>query len=293
MTVKAARCDRRGDTMKLVMTAALASLALAAPADAADLFGSPPPASFPASQAPTAIEIGSNWYLRGDIGASFDDGPTAAVSPALAASAGAAAIPFATTVWGGETTTNFTGGLGFGYRFSDYLRFDATWDYSGGPRVNRSAPFGCGGGATALGLDVPVLCNGSFSLRQHANTFLANAYIDLGSWNGFTPYLGGGIGLGAESTQTSFAYSQSVVGPPAYVVSSWSGAINSTNAYGVAWALMVGLSYQLTPSVLIDLGYRYLNDGPTRTFLNPQTGTTLKQSNVSQQVRIGVRYLIQ
>jgi opacity protein-like surface antigen len=77
------------------------------------------------------------------------------------------------------------------------------------------------------------------------------------------------------------------------VVSSWSGAINSTNAYGVAWALMVGLSYQLTPSVLIDLGYRYLNDGPTRTFLNPQTGTTLKQSNVSQQVRIGVRYLIQ
>lgn len=279
--------------MKLVMKAALAGLALSGPAQAADLFGAEPPASLPMSQAPTAIEIGSNWYLRGDLGASFQDGPTASVSPALATSAGAPAIPVATTVWGGGTTTNFTGGLGFGYRFSDYLRFDATWDYSGGPGVNRSASFGCGGEATALGLDVPVLCNGSFSLRQHANTFLANAYVDLGSWNGVTPYLGSGVGLGVELMQARFAYSQSVVGPPVDVVSSWSGGINSTTAYGVAWALMAGLSYQLTPSVVIDLGYRYLNDGRTRTFLDPVTGTTLRQSNVSQQVRIGVRYLIQ
>lgn len=279
--------------MKLVMKAALASLALGGPAQAADLFGAPPPASLPASQAPTAIEIGSNWYLRGDIGVSFEDGPTASISPALAASAGAPAIPFATTVWGGETTTNFTGGLGFGARFSDYLRFDATWDYSGGPGVTRSASFGCGDGAATLGLDVPVLCNGAFSLRQHANTFLANAYVDLGSWNGVTPYLGGGAGLGANSMQAGFAYSQRVVGPPAYTVSSWSGAINPTTAYGVAWALMAGLSYQFTPNVAIDLGYRYLNGGPTSTLVDPLTGTTLRRSNVSQQVRIGVRYLIQ
>ncbi len=41
---------------------------------------------------------------------------------------------------------------------------------------------------------------------------------------------------------------------------------------------MAGLSYQLTPSVAIDIGYRYLNGGPTLTLVNPQTGTTLKQS---------------
>ena len=64
----------RGETMKLVTKAALASLALAAPAQAADLFDAAAPASFPESQAPTTVEIGSNWYLRGDIGASFDDG---------------------------------------------------------------------------------------------------------------------------------------------------------------------------------------------------------------------------
>ena len=71
----------RGETMKLVTKAALASLALAAPAQAADLFDAAPPASFPESQAPTTVEIGSNWYLRGDIGVSFEDGPTVSYSP--------------------------------------------------------------------------------------------------------------------------------------------------------------------------------------------------------------------
>ena len=36
-----------------------------------------------------------------------------------------------------------------------------------------------------------------------------------------------------------------------------------------------GVQHQLTPSVAIDLGYRYLNSGATRTLVNPQTGTTL------------------
>ena len=67
----AAETAFRGASMKLVTIATLAGLALASPAKAADLFAAPPPASFPASQAPTAIEIGSNWYLRGAIGASF------------------------------------------------------------------------------------------------------------------------------------------------------------------------------------------------------------------------------
>ena len=44
---------------------------------------------------------------------------------------------------------------------------------------------------------------------------------------------------------------------------NWGHSLNSTT-YGFAWALMAGLSYQITPSVAIDLGYRYLNGGPTR-----------------------------
>jgi opacity protein-like surface antigen len=277
----------RGETMKLQTIAALASLALTAPAHAADLFGAAPPATIPASEAPTAIEIGSNWYLRGEVGASFEDGPTASISPALAATAGAPAVPLAVATWGGGSRTNAAAGLGFGYRFSDYLRLDATWDYSTGPGVNRSTSFAC----TPIGIDAPGVCSGAMNLRQHANTFLANAYVDLGNWSGLTPYLGGGIGLGVNTTQMNVNYSESAsgLGLPA---ETWTGAINSTT-YGVAWALMAGLSYQLTPSVAIDLGYRYLNGGPTRTFVDPLTGTALRQRYVSQQVLVGVRYLIQ
>jgi opacity protein-like surface antigen len=280
--------------MKLITKAALASLALGAPAQAADLFGAAPPASFPSSQAPTAIEIGSNWYLRGDVGASFHDGPTASLDPTLAIQAGVPGVPLGAATWGGASWANFTGGLGFGYRFSDYLRLDATWDLSTGPGVNRSASFASGSAAIAamMGISVPVLCNGAFGLRPYANTFLANGYVDLGHWSGVTPYLGGGVGLGVNAVQASLDYSLHVVVPPGPPIAPWSSAIHAT-ADGFAWALMAGFSWQLTPSVAIDFGYRYLNGGSTRTFVNPQTGTILRQSNVSQQVRVGLRYLIQ
>ena len=64
---------------------------------------------------------------------------------------------------------------------------------------------------------------------------------------------------------------------PSLSEQNWNRTINSTT-YGFAWALMAGFSYQITPSIAIDIGYRYLNGGSTRTLVNAQTGTTLKQS---------------
>ncbi len=289
----------RGETMKLVTKAALASLALAAPAQAADLFDSAAPASFPESQAPTTVEIGSNWYLRGDIGVSLESEPTVSYAPALGLWPNAPVIPLGTATWGGGNATNFDGGLGAGYRFSDYLRFDATWDISRGPLVNRSTSFACSGGAATLGLEIPGLCEGTAELQQHTNTVLANAYVDLGTWSGITPYLGGGVGVSAVSMHANFIYSPNGVSVPLNQIvalklplSEWGNSLNTTT-FGFAWALMAGLSYQITPSVAIDVGYRYLNGGGKLTLVDPWTGTTLRQSRVSQQVRVGVRYLIQ
>ena len=50
----------------------------------------------------------------------------------------------------------------------------------------------------------------------------------------------------------------------AFAPQNWNRTISSTTV-GFAWALMAGFSYQLTPSVAIDIGYRYLNSGVTRT----------------------------
>ncbi len=347
----------RGETMKLVTKAALASLALAAPAQAADLFDSAAPASFPESQAPTTVEIGSNWYLRGDIGVSFDDAPSVSFSSIAGPHADGSGKPIPAVTGPNALTTDFDGTVGFGYRFSDFLRFDATWDYRTGPGANSSSTVWCPYAlypvvrtpsgtiesipglpaaltqhqispteavnlANAFGLGYFAspkdTCNGVMTLRQHTNTFLANAYVDIGTWNGFTPYVGGGLGLNVLYGSGGLNYFETANGNPyaadltgyqlawvnangypltpqpaiAFNQQNWNRTIDSTT-YGLAWALMAGVSYQFTPSIAIDIGYRYLNGGSTKTLLNVQTGTTLKQSNVSQQVRVGVRYLIQ
>ena len=56
---------------------------------------------------------------------------------------------------------------------------------------------------------------------------------------------------------------------------------------------MAGVGIQITPSAMLDIGYRYLNTGTSTTLLNPATGTVLKQTNSSQQIKIGIRYMIE
>ena len=309
----------------------------------------------PATQAPTTVEIGSNWYLRGDLGVSFDTVPTLSAPSIAGPRFDAFGQPIPVVTGPGARKTDFDGTFGVGYRFTDHLRLDATWDYRTGPgrkqHVDCLVPLWPRYGyqdtgrriqsipplpmtlqpisqadamnlANAVGLGYFAnpgdTCHGAFSLRQHTNTFLANAYVDIGSWNGFTPYVGGGLGLNVLYSSGALNYTETANGAPyaadltgyslawvdahgnpltpqpiiGFGQQNWNGAINSTT-YGLAWALMAGFSYQLTPSIAIDIGYRYLNGGSTRTLLNAQTATTLKQNNVSQQVRVGVRYLIQ
>ena len=59
----------------------------------------------------------------------------------------------------------------------------------------------------------------------------------------------------------------------------------------MAWALMAGLGFQLSPSVTLDVGYRYLNAGTNTLAVTPQTGASVKIPNVSQDVRVGIRLM--
>jgi len=45
--------------------------------------------------------------------------------------------------------------------------------------------------------------------------------------------------------------------------------------------------------VTLDVGYRFINGGESSLLINPQTGLTVKQRNVSQQILVGVRYVLQ
>jgi opacity protein-like surface antigen len=317
--------------MKVLFSLAFASLAAAAlPASAADLFGSAPPPSLPA-QGPLAFEVGSSWYVRGDLGISFDRAPSVSFSNLALPPLGAVGTSFTGGNGANWTTTNFTGGAGFGYRWNSWLRFDATWDYRNGPGGSRQAtvvcPYGLTGVSSPAGsplgflYDTTNTCNGSASVRQNDNAFLANAYFDLGTYYGFTPYVGGGLGLNMDTLTASSNYNETANGqpyaanltavapfPPVWVNTQgqtlapqpnvsfapqfWNRSIHSTT-WSMAWALAAGVGYKITPSMTLDVGYRYLNSGTVNTLLNPQTGVTIHQTNASHQFRVGLLYYIQ
>jgi opacity protein-like surface antigen len=315
--------------MRLVLSAAFVGLTLS-PAVAADLFGAGSPLTIPASQAPTAIEIGSNWYLRGDVGVGFNDAPSVrlATFPLPSLPTGLLATTPASASHGAQ----FVGDVGFGYRFNDFFRMDAIWQYWTNPSRTRSfavvCPYGlvgvtnpATGVAAGYLYDTSNACAGTTSLNQHNNTFLATGYVDLGTYAGFTPYVGAGAGLNIGSLQGSSSFVSAATGatyaanltnpgffPSVWVnsagqpiapqpnvpfaVQSWNRSVSSTT-YRVAWSLTAGFGYQLTPSATLDVGYRYVNGGQSSLLLNPQTGLTVKQDNVSQQVLVGVRYVLQ
>jgi opacity protein-like surface antigen len=235
-----------------------------------------------------------------------------------------------------SSRTGFTGGLGAGYRFNDYLRFDGTWDYNTGPAKNRSGVVVCPYGLTPVNdpvtgnsagylYNTADTCEGFLNVRQHSNTFLANAYLDAGTFSGiFSPYVGGGVGRNINTVQSGLNFYETANGQPyaanltpfnvippipqtwvntaaqpivpqpavAFAPQIWNRSFSSSS-YRVAWSLTAGVGIQLTPSAILDINYRYLNAGESTALINPRTGLAIKENNVSQQIRVGVRYMLQ
>ena len=284
-----------GPKMKLAKAAAAAILAMTTPAAAADLFAPAPAFAYPASEAPTAVEVGTNWYVRGDLGASFSDAPKITL-PLLSASP---ATFGATTTWSSNqsSTVGFAGGLGFGYRANNYVRLDATWTYWAGVNRTRTFDAGCplpannpyqwGNAPGTYVWDTSTGCTDSVSLRQHNNTFLGNVYADLGTYYQFTPYVGAGAGANMHTMTGAGTFID-----PGNSVPYWSRTINTTT-WRFAWSLTAGLSFQLTPSFALDVGYHYINGGDSSLLINPMTGLSVKQTNATQLVTIGLRWIPQ
>ena len=97
--------------MKVLKFLACAGLTVAAwPASAADLLGTAPPLTMPASQGPAMFEVGSNWYLRGELGISFDQAPTISLFGVSTPPPGLVGSAYATSPQTSWSTDNFTGG---------------------------------------------------------------------------------------------------------------------------------------------------------------------------------------
>ena len=84
-----------------------------------------------------------------------------------------------------------------------------------------------------------------------SGTILFNAYADLGSWYGITPYVGAGIGVSGNRF-TNISREAFVLGAPV-----GAAVLSPRTTYNLAWALMAG--------VAIDTGVGFWSTSDTAT----------------------------
>src|SRR5690606_32177822 len=112
---------------------------------------------------------------------------------------------------------------------------------------------------------------------------MANAYVDLGTYHGVTPYVGAGIG--GAYVQWDDLVNDATTGLVVH-----EGASN----WRFAWALMAGASYCLTENLQLDAGYRFTRIEGGRMFEESGLGVGpgFGVGFYGHEVRAGLRYAL-
>ncbi len=250
---------------------------------AADL----PPIAPPLRAPPVIVEeVGSGWYLRGDIGFSnqrvkkldspaFTD-PAAGITGVVQEGLGFDAAPL--------------GDIGLGFQLNNWLRFDATAQYRAAAHFNGSDNITGNG---FVGVD-------NYTASKSEWLFLANAYVDLGTWWCVTPFVGAGIGM-ANVNITNFRDDGHLL-VPGLVLNPATAYFADHSQWNFAWAFHAGLAYRITPSVTAEFAYHYVNlgDGATGTARNFDNSVIVPASTgmphtfnslTSQDFTLGLRWM--
>jgi opacity protein-like surface antigen len=231
-------------SLKVTLIAGAALAAAFTSAQAADLG----PIMQPRPIAPVE-EFTGGWYLRGDIGVSmqqfnnFDHHQTnnAFVWPAS---------------WRIDQKdfgdAGFMG-VGIGYQWNSWLRFDATAEYRMKSKFKVIGSFTefCPGG---------VRCFDVYEGQHSAAVLMANAYIDLGTWFCLTPFVGAGAGFARHSITGLSDVGMINNSPPGFGF-----AQNDSTEWKFAWAAHAGVAYNVNSNFKMELAYRYLNFGNVNT----------------------------
>lgn len=226
----------------------------AADLDSTD-FGEPPAPAQP-------VEFGTGWYIRGDAAFAMDSLPE--ISP----------LGFFPDNSGLRNTYSL--GFGGGYKFNNWFRTDVTLDWRD--------PLSASDSATSTY---------AYGTRWDA---LTNGYVDLGTWSGFSPYVGAGVGVAWG--QAKYYTKDTIFSCTQHGTVT---CFEQNTPINLAWALMAGFSYQIFPHAFLDVGYRYLNLGNYSFYDNSvlsgfqaiaPSGTTASKAAHVQEIRFGIRYMI-
>ena len=186
-------------------------------------------------------------------------------------------------------------GAGFGMQINQRFRLDLTGEYRSMAQIKGMDNVT----AEIVGPDGTVQVNTIYQGNLTSYVGLLNGYLDLFNWRGFTPYVGAGIGFAHHkmadfTTASSATFTEAATGDQLVQLSNGTARPNSQT--NLAWALMAGTSYDLSPNAKLDLGYRYINLGSgisTMTGLIDctcgTTGQPLKLSDLdAHEFRVGM-----
>jgi opacity protein-like surface antigen len=224
------------------VAASVCGLAMTATVHAADM----PGGWLPDLKKQFYTDLISGWYVRADLGyRTYNIGSVDA--------------PTVNAVIGSDIDNAWTAGFGGGYKYK-WFRSDVTFDYANKARFH---------GETAQG-------PGYYTTQVDSFTVLANVYFDLGTWAGFTPYIGAGVG-GTNMRTHEFRIAGQIP----------SEGIADTTRWNLSW-------------MLIDVGYRYIQLGETISGTLPpsapdpvvNTARLSLRDMSAQEIRIGLRWML-
>lgn len=256
---------------KALFLATTVVLGTVASAAAADLL--PPPPMMP-EPIPAPLDT-SGWYIRADVGVGMDDSYSFRSTLAPTNPAGGVAPPISRVFSSIGDSALF--GAGVGYQFNNWFRADITGEY------RTSASYKTGLAYTAF--CATAFCLDSYSANRWKAVFLANGYVDLGTWYGMSPFIGAGVGFSHSKLS---GLTDNGLG---------NGVAADTTKTNFAWALHAGVGYNITNNLKLELSYRYLNTGTFTS--NPIVCEDIggcffeRQSfkDASHDFRLGVRYM--
>lgn len=270
-----------------ILALAGAAAAISTTAVAAD-FPPPLPSAPPLIQAP--VESGG-WYLRGDVGVStqrfrnFDHFQT---NPNFA-------WPASWRIVQKQTDDSAFIDFGVGYEVNSWLRFDFTGEHRTAAKfkaVGSFREFCPTNGA-------PATCFDQFDGSHAAEVFMLNAYLDLGTWWCLTPFVGVGVG-GAWNSVTAVTD----LGIENIFAPGFGFASRDATNWTFAWSAQVGLAYNVSNNLKLEMAVRYLNIGSPKTAVvdcasfgcltgnGPAAFYTLTNFD-SIDLKIGMRWLFQ
>lgn len=123
----------------------------------------------------------------------------------------------------------------------------------------------------------------SMGMKVGFQTLLVNAYYDIGTYSGFTPYVGAGLGMAFLKTESSITSADY----PGIEISG-----SDTKAV-FAGQLGLGCAYAITDYASVDLGYRFLMMGNGKASLG-LAGIDFvdakSKNNYAHQFMLGLRF---